>query len=124
MPASSRTSDSVAASHDGKYIVVDGVAVEVKRATINLAATGDLVAAVGGKKIRVVGCVLNVNVDGTWSWRDNTTVIGAAWTLRAGSGFVLPFSAHGWVETTSGNKLSAALATITQASGFLEYAEV
>jgi len=124
MPASSRTADTVCASQDGKYIVVDGVACEIKRATINLAATGDLVAAVTSKKIRVLAAVLNVNVDGTWSWRDNTTVIGAAWTLRAGSGFVLPFAAGGWVETTSGNKLSAALATITQASGFLEYAEV
>jgi hypothetical protein len=123
-PASARTTDSMAAALQTDALMNGLTALTPKFATLNLTATGDVITAVGGKKLRVLAAVVNVNLDGTFGFRDNVTLFGAAWTLRQGGGFVLPFNPLGWFETTSGNKLSAALATITQACGFIVYAEV
>jgi len=95
--------------------------------SISLAATGDMVAAVTSKKIRVLALMLNnaSAADGTVAIRSSTTsTICAVLTIRQGAGFVLPYSEVGWMETVAGESLNALITTITQLSGVLVYVEV
>jgi hypothetical protein len=99
-----------------------------KFASISASTNGDntLVAAVGGKKIRVLSLAL-VSA-GTVSARLQTAAAGAYLTgalpLVANSGFVLPFSPTGWAETVAGDLLNLELSAGVAVGGLLCYAEV
>ena len=100
-------------------------------ANIDDAGAGDntLVAAVVGKKLRVVSMFVvasgGVNiyfVDG-----NNTTLAGGATNkiaLTTNSGFSLPYNPVGWFETGAGFSLDVNLSAATAVAGSLTYIEV
>jgi len=100
-------------------------------ANIKEVTSGDnvLVAAVGGKKLRVIsmflvaaGTVTVYFVDGA-----NAAVAGDATTgiaLVANSGFSLPFNPVGWFESASGQSLDINLNGAVGVAGSLTYIEV
>lgn len=93
---------------------LDG-AVFVKRAIANVSASttgGTIVAAVPGKRIRVVsmamvsgGTATSVTILG------NTTALSPAIPMGVNGVFVLPFSEHGWLETAVGEGLKVTTGT-------------
>jgi hypothetical protein len=99
-----------------------------KRAAIDAATSGDntLVAAVSGKKLRVLSCFLlaaaAVNV------RFESGASGTARTgqmnLAANGGFVLPHNPAGWFETVAGELLNLELSGAVSVDGCLIYVEV
>ncbi len=109
-----------------------------KFALIAIAATGTLVAAVVGKKIRVLAVAMTIEVvtgDETYTFK--SAAAGTALTGAIGDTamtvlvtvppipFVLPFSPVGWFETISGELLELSLAgTTPNAKGCLVYVEV
>jgi hypothetical protein len=101
---------------------------ESKKAKIDAATSGNntLVAAVTGKKIRVLSLFL-VSAGATTvtfqSGAGGTGLTGAI-TTAAGTGFVLPHNPEGWFETAEGALLNAALSAAIQVSGSLTYVEV
>ena len=113
-----------------KHGVGSEIDVKVKFAAINLAASADqsVVAAVTGKKIRVL------KIDVTGATGDGTLLLESG-TATAISGLI-PFditvpalnrwnveARHGVVETAAGEALTATCATVT-VDGFLLYMEV
>jgi hypothetical protein len=103
---------------------------DIKRAKIDAADSGDntLVAAVTGKKIKVLGLILiaadAVNVrfeDGA----GGTALTGLITLSAATDGFVLPqaFPGYHWMETTAATLLNLELSSAVQVSGLLLYYE-
>lgn len=95
---------------------------EVKRAKVDLAASGDLVAAVPGKRIRVLAlfvCLATANTIKLQSG-GSTDLTGA----MTGTQFNLGYNPHGWVQTAAGEKLNLVEGSGVQASGTVVYAEV
>jgi hypothetical protein len=101
----------------------------VKRAVIDNAGSGDntLVAAVTGKKIRVLQCML-VMTGTAVTIRFESGAGGTALTGQMqpsqGGGFVLPFSPVGWFETAASTLLNLELGGAQSADGVLAYVEV
>ena len=85
----------------------------VKHAKIDAASSGDntLVAAVTGKKIRVLAAFF--------------TMTGTAVTIRtAGQTITLPFNPVGWFETSDATLLNMELGGAQSVDGALVYIEV
>ena len=105
-----------------------------KFAVINLGATGTLVAAVSGKKIRVVSLFMtidNLTGDETYTFKSGAagTAITGAIGDASGAGTPIPveysFSPLGHFETVSGSLLELSIAGTTPfADGSLVYVEV
>jgi hypothetical protein len=101
---------------------------DVKRAVIDHATSGDntLVAAVTGKKIRVLSCVLISN--GTCSIRFESGAGGTALTgqmnLVANVGFSTGYSPVGHFETAAGELLNLEISAAVSVDGWLAYIEV
>lgn len=99
-----------------------------KFAKIDAASSGDntLVAAVTGKKIRVLALVL-VSA-GTVTARFESAAGGTAltgqMTLAVNTGFVLPFNPLGWFETVAAELLNLELSGAVSVDGCLTYIEV
>ncbi len=97
-----------------------------KFAKIDLAATGTLVAAVAGKKIRVLA--LQMAAAGAVTVQAKSAAGGTALTgaisLATGVAHVLPFNPVGWFETVAAELLELALGGAVQVSGSLVYVEV
>jgi hypothetical protein len=76
---------------------------------VTTAASGALVAAVTGMRIRVHGFaviaagVVSVNLE------SGTTDISGVFPLAANGGFVLPFSEVGWADTAPGEALNVTI---------------
>ena len=108
-------------------MIENAVPVTVKRAIIDVASSGDntLVAAVGGKKIRVLSLVL-VSA-GTVTVRFESGAGGTALTgqmsLVANSGFSLSHNPHGWFETADNTLLNIELSGAVSVDGCLTYIE-
>jgi hypothetical protein len=102
--------------------------IAIKRAKIDAATSGDntLVAAVSGKKIRVISLflvasdVVNVRFE---SGAGGTALTGAM-NLVANGGFSLPYNPLGWFETASGALLNLELSGAVSVDGALTYEEV
>lgn len=96
-------------------------------ASIDLNATGNVVAAVTGKRIRVVTYVLVASGAGTVTWRSATTALSGAMTVATGT----PISAaplpeglagqKGHLETATGEALNLLISGSIQVSGHLVY---
>lgn len=115
--------------HAGDVILIGTTGYTVKQAKIDRATSGELVAAVTGKKIRVIALYATVAADTTVTLKSATTTTGVftttgAMTIKAGGGMVLPRDPDGHVETTSGEGLNVTLGTACQISGMLKYVEV
>lgn len=111
----------------------DGSFREVKYAPVAAASSGanTLLAAVTGKKIRVLSLALigaaAVNLyftsaaAGAVIFGGSTNKIAIA---AAGDGFVLPLNEHGWFETVAGELLNMNLSGAVVVSGGFTYIEV
>lgn len=100
----------------------------VKFAKIDAATSGDntLVAAVAGKKIRVISLLLVSS--GTVNVRFESGASGTALTgqmnLIANTGFSMNWNPGGWFETAAGSLLNLELSGATSVDGSLSYVEV
>lgn len=101
----------------------------IKRAVVDAATSGDntLVAAVTGKKIRVLamfavmtGTAVTIRFE---SGAGGTALTGQM-TPSQGGGFVLPYNPLGWFETASGELLNLELGGAQSVDGVLVYAEI
>lgn len=106
-----------------------------KFAAISLTATGTIVAAVAGKKIRVLALALTFDTltgDETYIFKSGAGGTALTGALGDASGvgpavvpFLLPFSPVGWFETVAGELLELALTGTTPfVNGCLVYVEV
>lgn len=97
----------------------------VKYAKVAISATGTIVAAVPGKKIRVLAawlsCAGTVNV----KWQSHVTPTDLTGLLYgvANSGIVLPYNEKGWFETVAGEALDLNLSASIAVGGSIAYAE-
>ena len=111
----------------GAYRVaqVDGTP---KYATVVASASGatTVVAAVTGKKIRVLALEVLANAAVNVKWQSATAPTdktGLAY-LAPNGGYVLPFNPVGWFETIAGEALSINLSGAVAVGGSLVYVEV
>lgn len=101
----------------------------MKYAVIDLAASGTVVAAVTGKRIRVVSYVLSAAGAVAITWKSGTTALSGAMTLATG----IPLCAAppealfgglgGQLQTEPGEALNLTLSGAVQVSGHLIYDE-
>ena len=100
----------------------------VLSAVINATADGanTVVAAVSGKKIRVLGYVLNVNAPGTVQWKTGASAnLSGAMEFPDGGGATAPMcdptSETFWFETVAGEALTITNAVGVDALGHVTY---
>lgn len=119
--------DAMRMSQDTSILLNGNVSLTPKFAKIAISATGDIVALVTGKKIRVLAAkiVANAAVNAKWtSGTGPTDITGLSYLAAAGDGEVLPFNPLGWFETASGEKLTLALSASVAVGGHITYVEV
>ena len=101
---------------------------QIKYSTISGNTSGDntVVAAVTGKKIRVLSLYVITTDAATVAFESGAS--GTALTgdvpCAANGGFVLPFNSGGWFETAASALLNMELNAVSQTSGALSYIEV
>lgn len=99
-----------------------------KKAVISGATGGNntLVAAVSGKKIRVLAMSVSAAAAVTLTLQSGAggTALSGAMTMATGIPIVWPYNEKGWVETAAGSLLNMALGGAVQVSGVLLYEEV
>lgn len=101
----------------------------IKYAVIDDASSGDneLVAAVSGKKIRVLSVfavAANTVTVRFESGAGGTALTGQMVLTNPSDGFVLPFNPGGWFETAAGAALNLELSGAVSVDGCLSYIEV
>lgn len=96
----------------------------------NTAGAATLIAAVSGKKLRVLnaaviggGTAISLR-NGTGSYLFGSGTAGQQVVLVAGSGFILPYSPVGWLETSAGDSLVIESSIATALAGTIVYVEV
>lgn len=101
---------------------------EVKRAAISGATSGDntLVAAVSGKKIRVISMFLITAgaVDIRFEDGAGGTALTGVMSFPANGGIALDDNETGWFETSAATLLNMELGAAVQVSGAITYVEV
>lgn len=101
-----------------KFAMIDDVAT---------AGDNELVAAVSGKKIRLLSLVAiasgGANTLTLESGTDSGELSGAM-DLAADGQLVLPHNPCGWVETVAGESLNLILSAATAVGGFFTYQEI
>lgn len=99
---------------------------EVQRAAVSVSAAGGnvLVAAIAGKKIRVVAAFLvasgganNVKLES----QSGGTALTGVMNLAANGQLPIPYNPEGWVETVAGEALSLNLSAATLVGGVVDY---
>ena len=103
-------------------------ALTVKWATVAASTSGDntIVAAVSGKKIRVLQAELIANGTVNVKWQSGasgTDKTGLAYMV-VNSGYVLPYSPIGWFETAASTLLNLNLSAAIAVGGVIAYVEV
>lgn len=105
-----------------------GDLMNVKYAVINANTSGDntLVAAVTGKRIRVLaGSVICTSAgDVRFESGASGTALTGQYPVAANGGFVLPYSQVGWFQTASATPLNLELSGTLDCNGSLTYVEV
>lgn len=99
-----------------KYVIIDNAT----------SGNNTILAAVTGKKIRVLSCFMVAAAAVTVrfeSGADGTALTGQM-NLAANGGFVLPYNPLGWFETASNTLLNLELSGATSVDGSLVYVEV
>lgn len=109
---------------DFKYAVIDGFPVEVKTALVSVGAstTASVVAAVTGKKLRVIYLSLFADNVTNANFRTNTTDISGSIRFST-TGIVFPLVPK-WFETVAGEPLTVNNASATNVTGIVGYIEV
>lgn len=127
-PARAATTDTITAKLATDAIQNGTTALTPKFAAIDVASSGDntLVAAVVGKKVRVLACVLVASAAVTVRFESGAggTALTGQMVLAANGGFTLPFNPVGWFETGSNTLLNLELSAATSVDGCLTYVEV
>jgi hypothetical protein len=104
------------------------VSTEIKYAAISGATSGNntLVAAVTGKKIRVLSYVINSVSAVTVRFEDGAggTALSGVMSLPSTNTIVANHNPLGWFETTAATLLNMELGAALQVSGHLSYIEV
>jgi hypothetical protein len=96
-----------------------------KRVAINSSAASlDLVAAVSGKRIRLIALVLATSGAGTVVFNSASTEQGRVTFKAADPSLVLPNNPDGWIETAAGEKLNIGNAGTLTITGFAVYVEI
>ena len=115
---------SVAQSSD--TLNSSGVPVTPQFATISLTATGTVVAAVAGKRVRVLAYLVVCTAPNAITWQTSTGNVPLSGSMSFGTsgGVSAPFSQVGHFQTVSGDSLSLLLGSATQVSGHLTYVMV
>jgi hypothetical protein len=110
------------------YVDENGNELTVKRAVINDATSGNntIVAAVVGKKIRVLDCVLISRGTVLARFEDGAggTALTGQMQLYSGTGFTTGYNKHGHFETTANTLLNLELSAAINVDGWLQYVEV
>jgi hypothetical protein len=107
--------------------VISGTtALTPKFAVIDRTTTGEVVAAVSSKKIRVLSMQFSCATAGKVQWSANSggTALTGAQNIADKGGFVLPFNPTGWFETGATQNLYVTLTSVTEIDGSLSYVEV
>lgn len=127
-PARSATVDAITAKLATDAIMNGLTALTPKFAVIDAASSGDntLVAAVSGKKIRVLAAFLVAagTVNARFESGAGGTALSGQMNLVANSGFTLPFSPVGWFETAATTLLNLELSAAVSTDGVVVYVEV
>ncbi len=127
-PARAATTDNVGAALLTNVIHNGTAAITPKFSAIDAATSGDntLVAAVVGKKIRVVSLLLVSagTVNARFEDGAGGSALSGQMNLVANSGFTLPFNPVGWFETTANTLLNLELSAAISVDGMLTYIEV
>ncbi len=104
-----------------------GIQSEVQYAAIAAAASGDntLVAAVTGRKIRVVSLYMVASAAVTARFESGAggTALSGQMQLAANGVLELPYNPAGWFETAAGALLNLELSAATSVDGGLSYVE-
>lgn len=105
-----------------------GIQSEVQYAIIDAATSGDntLVAAVTGRKIRVVSLYLVASGAVTARFESDAsgTALSGQMQLAANGVLALPYNPSGWFQTASGELLNLELSGAVSVDGGLSYVEV
>ena len=112
---------------NGRYVYIDHEPYEVKRAFIAANNSGDntIVAAVTGKRIRVLSWDLTIQVTGGWTWKSSTTSnLTGTMAASATFGYSAPFNPFGHFQTVAGELLNLNTSGVINAAGHLTYIEV
>lgn len=125
LPAGSATIGHVGNTVNSSSLYNGTTLVTPKFKKIDLAASGDLIAAVTSTKLRIVSIFLTVAADTTLKFQSGaTTDLTGAMTVKAGGGFVLGYNQCGYFETAAGEKLNLVMGTSVQVSGGITYVEI
>jgi hypothetical protein len=97
----------------------------VKHAVVSLAATGNIVAGVTGKKIRLLALAFTPEVSTAvvFSLTSNATAISGVMNVAANTPMVLPFNESGWCETVAAEPLKGTI-TSGKIFGVATYQEI
>ena len=110
-----------------RFLNLPGVG-EIKYAIVDEATSGNntLVAAVSGKKILLLSCMMiaagSVNIrfeDGAGG-----TALSGQMNVTTNSGFTAPFNPGGWCVTSVNTLLNLELSAAISVDGFLSYVEI
>jgi len=113
-------------AQDSAVMKLAAVSVTPKFAKIALSASGDPIAAVTGKKIRVLAYnIMGAGaVNAKFQSNASTDLTGLKYIAAAGGGICAPFNPVGWFETISGEKLTLNLSASVGVGGEITYIEV
>lgn len=81
--------------------------------TVTSLGSNEVIAAITGKRIRVVGLAVITTLANAIKFMSAATGISATLPLGANGGVVLPFNEHGWFQTAEGEALNINLGTAT-----------
>lgn len=112
-------------SVSGEVVVDGGRGRTVKYAVVSesTAADNEVVAAVAGKKIRVLSYALSAAGAVTVTWKTAATALTGAMSLATGTPLVC-IEPQGCFETVAGEALNIAPGGAVQVSGHIAYIEV
>ena len=101
----------------------------IKYAVVDEASSGDntLVAAVAGKQILLISCIIIATGDVNIRFEDGAssgTFLSGQMALTANSGFTAPFNEGGWLIASVNTLLNLELSGATSVDGMLTYIEV
>lgn len=109
----------------GDVIDIGGTLYAVKTKKVDRNTTGELIALVSAKKLRVIAGFWTIAADTTVRFDSHTTgALTGAMTVKAGGGMAWSRNPDGWIETAAGEALDVTLGTGAQISGVLKYVEV
>lgn len=113
---------------DTSQVFDNTTAVDIKYASIAVSSSGNnsVIAAVSGKRFRVLGWYLTANAAVNAKFQSNSVdATGLMYNAAQGDGLVAPFSQAGWFETLTANQaLNLNLSGAVAVGGIVIYAEI